>query len=57
MFIICSGSVSCLIDDIEVKTLSVGQSFGDVAVYFDYLYRVHEEHAPILGDSGALSAL
>ena len=57
MFLVCSGQVSCLVDDKEVKTLSVGESFGDVAIYFDYIYRVHEEHHAILGDSGALSAL
>ena len=57
MFVVCSGKVSCQVRETEVKTLSVGESFGDIAVYFDHLYRVHQEHASVLGDSGPLSAL
>mmetsp|Transcript_35925 Transcript_35925/g.75140 ORF Transcript_35925/g.75140 Transcript_35925/m.75140 type:complete len:381 (-) Transcript_35925:50-1192(-) len=57
MFLVCSGKVSCHVDDTQIKTLGVGESFGDIAIYFDYIFRVYEEHASILGDPGALSSL
>ncbi len=57
MFVVCSGKVSCCVDETEIKTFGVGESFGDIAIYFDHIFRVFEEHVSILGDSGALSSL
>ena len=57
VFIVCSGAVSCRIGDTEVKQFSAGQSFGDMSIYCDHMYRVHEEHESILGNAGALCNL
>jgi hypothetical protein len=57
MFVVCSGKVSCHVEETEIKRLGVGESFGDIAIYFDHIYRVYEEHASVLGDPGALSSL
>jgi signal-transduction protein with cAMP-binding, CBS, and nucleotidyltransferase domain len=57
MFIVCSGKVSCQVEGTEIRTFSAGESFGDVAIYFDYMFRVFEEHATLLGSPAALSSL
>ena len=57
VFIVCSGVVSCRIGDVEVRQFSAGQSFGDMSIFCDHMYRVHEEHESILGDAGALCNL
>jgi signal-transduction protein with cAMP-binding, CBS, and nucleotidyltransferase domain len=57
MYLVCTGVVSCRVGDHEVKKLSSGHSFGDVAVYCDHIYRLHQEHASILGDAEALEKM
>ena len=57
MYLVCTGTVSCRVGDHEVKKLSSGHSFGDVAVYCDHIYRLHQEHASILGDADALDKM
>jgi len=57
VFIVCSGVVSCRVGDVEVRQFSAGQSFGDMSIFCDHMYRVHEEHESILGDAGALCNL
>lgn len=57
VFIVCSGILSCRVGDIEVRQFAAGQSFGDMSIYCDHMYRVHEEHESILGDAGALSTM
>ncbi len=57
MYLVCTGTVSCRVGDREVKKLSSGHSFGDVAVYCDHIYRLHQELASILGDADALDKM
>ena len=57
MYLVCTGVVSCRVGGQEVKTLSGGHSFGDVAIYCDHIYRLHNEHSTILGECDALGKM
>ena len=52
VYIICSGNLSCQISGREVKKLTTGQSFGEMALYFECIYRFFREHEAILGEAG-----
>jgi hypothetical protein len=57
MFIVCSGILICKVSGKEVKRISAGQSFGEMAIYFDYINELFQEHKDILGEAGPLEKM
>ncbi len=57
MYVICRGIVSCQVSGQEVRKMSAGSSFGDMAMFFRQIYSLLEEHQVILGDAGPLEKL
>ena len=57
MFIVCSGRLKCEVNGSEVRQLSAGDSFGDVAVFAYRTWVLHREHAELLGNATALESL
>jgi hypothetical protein len=57
MFIVCSGKLKCEVNGAEVRQLSAGDSFGDVAVFAYRTWVLHREHAELLGNATALESL
>ena len=57
MYIVCRGSLSCQVGGKEVKQFLHGQSFGELAIYYDHVCAVFQEHKSILGESGPLEKM
>ncbi len=57
MFIVCSGILSCKVSGKEVKRITAGQSFGEMAIYFDHINELFQEHKAILGEAGPLEKM
>ncbi len=57
MYIVCSGTLVCKVQGKEVKRISAGQSFGEMAIYFDYINELFQEHKAILGEAGPLEKM
>ena len=56
-YIVCRGTVKCLVDGNEVRSFAAGSSFGDMAIYFLQLRALFQEHQDILGDAGTLDKM
>ena len=57
MYIVCRGTVSCLVEGQEVTQFRAGNSFGDMAVYFRQVRALFQEHQGILGEIGPLDKM
>ncbi len=57
MYVVCSGLVSCQVGGKEVKQIVAGQTFGELAIYYDHICSVFQEHKSIIGDSGPLEKM
>ncbi len=57
MYVVCSGLVSCQVVGKEVKQIVPGQSFGELAIYYDHICSVFQEHKSIIGESGPLEKM
>ena len=57
MYIMCSGTVSCLVCGREVKQITAGNSFGDMAIFFRIVRALLQEHQDILGEAGPLDKM
>ena len=57
MFIVLSGSLACEVLGVVVRTLGGGESFGEIAVFAYRTWKLHKEHAELVGNSGALESL
>jgi CRP-like cAMP-binding protein len=57
MYVVCSGLVSCQVAGNEVKQIAAGQTFGELAIYYDHMCTVFQEHKSIIGDHGPLEKM
>ncbi len=57
MYVICRGTVSCRVSGKEVRQISAGNSFGDMALFFRQIISLLQEHEEILGDAGPLDKM
>ncbi len=57
MYVVCSGLVSCQVGGKEVKQMVPGQTFGELATYYDHICSVFQEHKTIIGDAGPLEKM
>ncbi len=57
MYVICRGTVSCQVSGKEVRQISAGNSFGDMALFFRQIMALMYEHQEILGDAGPLDKM
>ncbi len=52
MYVICRGSVSCQVSGKEMRQITSGNSFGDMALFLRQVFSLLHEHEEVLGDAG-----
>ncbi len=52
MYVICRGTISCQVSGKEVRQITSGNSFGDIALFSRQVFSLLHEHEEILGDAG-----